>query len=182
MENASIKAAEQSVHLTGGILRHFQALSTPKQNPALEVLSTPAHPQVTQTVRHQNDTMNTFDEREVILSLQESMLTGTVEKVDYFLALINFENWCCNSGVSGFVQDYKEDDLEYIQKFITEFGFSAIENVVAVIRKYIKKYGVNFIDSLSETEYDDLSQYDDEFFEIHDQFTSAIYKKFISNK
>jgi hypothetical protein len=44
------KAAEQSVHLTGGILRHFQALSTPKQNPALEVLSTPAHPQVTQTV------------------------------------------------------------------------------------------------------------------------------------
>lgn len=38
------------VHLTGGILRHFQALSTPKQNPALEVLSMPAHPQVTQTV------------------------------------------------------------------------------------------------------------------------------------
>jgi hypothetical protein len=43
-------AAEQSVHLTGGILRHFQALSTPEQNPALEVLSTPAHPQVTQAV------------------------------------------------------------------------------------------------------------------------------------
>lgn len=37
--------------MTGGILRHFQALSTPKQNPVLEVLSTPAHPQVTQTVR-----------------------------------------------------------------------------------------------------------------------------------
>jgi hypothetical protein len=32
--------------LTGGILRHFRALSTPKQNPALEVLSTPTHPQV----------------------------------------------------------------------------------------------------------------------------------------
>jgi hypothetical protein len=43
-------AAEQSVHLTGGILRHFRAFSTPKQNPALEVLSTSAHPQVTQTV------------------------------------------------------------------------------------------------------------------------------------
>jgi hypothetical protein len=28
-------------------LRHFQALSTPKQNPALEVLSTPTHPPVT---------------------------------------------------------------------------------------------------------------------------------------
>jgi len=44
------KASQQSVHLTGGILRHFQAFSTPKQNPALGVLSTPAHPQVTQTV------------------------------------------------------------------------------------------------------------------------------------
>jgi hypothetical protein len=39
------------VHLTGGILRHFQALSTPKQNPALEVLSMPAYPQVTPIVR-----------------------------------------------------------------------------------------------------------------------------------
>jgi hypothetical protein len=48
---AKHKTAQHSVHLTGGILRHFQALSTPKQNPALEVLSTPAHPQVTQTVR-----------------------------------------------------------------------------------------------------------------------------------
>jgi hypothetical protein len=38
------------VHWTLGILRHFRALSSPKQNPALEVLSTPAHPQVTQTV------------------------------------------------------------------------------------------------------------------------------------
>jgi hypothetical protein len=38
------------VHLTGGILRHFRALSTPEQNPALEVLSTPAHPQVTLAV------------------------------------------------------------------------------------------------------------------------------------
>ena len=39
------------MHLTGGILRHFRAFSTPEQNPALGVLSTPAHPQVTQTVR-----------------------------------------------------------------------------------------------------------------------------------
>jgi hypothetical protein len=49
-ELISSKTAQQSVHLTGGILRHFQALSTPEQNPALEVLSTSAHPQVTQTV------------------------------------------------------------------------------------------------------------------------------------
>jgi len=39
-------AAQQSVHLTGGILRYFRAFSTPEQNPALEVLSTSAHPQV----------------------------------------------------------------------------------------------------------------------------------------
>ena len=38
------------MHLTGGILRHFRAFSTPEQNPALEVSSTSAHPQVTQTV------------------------------------------------------------------------------------------------------------------------------------
>ena len=45
------KCAQQSVHLTGGILRHFRAFPTPEQNPALGVLSRPAHPQVTQTVR-----------------------------------------------------------------------------------------------------------------------------------
>ena len=39
------------MHLTGGILRHFRALSTPEQNPALGVLSTPAHPPVTLAVR-----------------------------------------------------------------------------------------------------------------------------------
>ena len=38
------------MHLTGGILRRVRAFSTPEQNPALRVLSTPAHPQVTQTV------------------------------------------------------------------------------------------------------------------------------------
>ncbi len=50
IEAGKSHTAQQSVHLTGGILRHFRALSTPKQNPALEVLSTPAHPQVTPTV------------------------------------------------------------------------------------------------------------------------------------
>jgi hypothetical protein len=49
----SKKPAQQSVHLTGGILCHFWALSTPEQNPALEVLSTPAHPQVTPAVGRQ---------------------------------------------------------------------------------------------------------------------------------
>jgi hypothetical protein len=36
-----------------GILRHFRAFSTPKRNPALGVLSTPAPPPLTQTVRRQ---------------------------------------------------------------------------------------------------------------------------------
>ena len=45
------KSAQHSVHLTGGSLRHFQALSTPEQNPALEVLSKPAQPQLKQNVR-----------------------------------------------------------------------------------------------------------------------------------
>ena len=49
-ESCNPKACQQSVHLTGGILRHFRAFSTPEQNPALKVLFTPAHPQVTQTV------------------------------------------------------------------------------------------------------------------------------------
>ena len=48
------------MHLTGRILRHFRAFSTPEQNPALGVLSTPTHPQVTQTVRRfrSKQTMN----------------------------------------------------------------------------------------------------------------------------
>mgnify|MGYP002079520101 CR=1 FL=1 len=45
------------MHLTGGILRHFRAFPTPEQNPALGVLSTPAHPQVTQAVRRLVESM-----------------------------------------------------------------------------------------------------------------------------
>ena len=49
--NGEGSVAQQGVHITGGILRHFRALSTPEQNPALEVLSTPAHFQVTKNIR-----------------------------------------------------------------------------------------------------------------------------------
>jgi hypothetical protein len=110
------------------------------------------------------------------------MLIGKSEKVECFLALIRFENWCCNSGLSGFVQDYKKKDLDYIENFIAEFGFSSIENMITVIRKYINKYGTNFSDTLTEAEDFDLSQYDSAFFEIHDQFTNAIYNKYICNE
>jgi hypothetical protein len=42
------------VQRTVGILRHFRAFSTPKRNPALEVLSTPVPPPLTPTVSHFN--------------------------------------------------------------------------------------------------------------------------------
>jgi hypothetical protein len=64
------RAAEQCVHLTGGILRHFRAFSTPEQNPALEILSTPAHPQVTQTVSLLCQNMS-FDKDLLGLTTQE---------------------------------------------------------------------------------------------------------------
>ena len=44
------KTAQQSVQWTVGILRHFQALSTPERNLGLGVLSTPAPPPLTQAV------------------------------------------------------------------------------------------------------------------------------------
>ena len=43
-------AAQHSMHLTGGILRHFRALFSLRFFFTLKVLSTPTHPQVTQTV------------------------------------------------------------------------------------------------------------------------------------
>ena len=46
--------AQQSVQWTVGILRHFRALPTPEQNPALGVLSHPAPPPLTQTVGRQD--------------------------------------------------------------------------------------------------------------------------------
>jgi len=48
-------AIPHSVHLTGGILRHFQAFSTPWLNPAPKPNPSPARQQVTQTVRLPND-------------------------------------------------------------------------------------------------------------------------------
>jgi hypothetical protein len=47
---AHLPPTDYSVHWTLGILRHFQAFSTPEQNPALEVLSTPAPAPVTRAV------------------------------------------------------------------------------------------------------------------------------------
>ena len=44
------KASQQSVHLTCGILRHFQAFFSLRVFSCSQTESTPAHTQVTQTV------------------------------------------------------------------------------------------------------------------------------------
>ena len=46
----AIAAAQHSVHLTGGILRHFWAFSTPKRNPAPKPSPRSVRQSVTQTV------------------------------------------------------------------------------------------------------------------------------------
>jgi hypothetical protein len=78
------------VHLTCGSLRHFQALSTLKQNPALEVLSTPTHTQVTQSVgqlksKEKNmETLNLFASWAQILSLPIAIIAILVSIWLYF--------------------------------------------------------------------------------------------------
>jgi hypothetical protein len=62
-----MKTAQQSVYLTGGILRHFRHFSTPEQNPAPGFLSTPAHPQVTPTVGWQNENGNNIEKQNYYL-------------------------------------------------------------------------------------------------------------------
>ena len=73
---SSRKTAQQSVNLTGGILRHFRALSTPEQNPALGVLSTPAHPQVTPAVGQPRARYERFQELLDIIPLSNFYLQG----------------------------------------------------------------------------------------------------------
>jgi len=109
------------------------------------------------------------------------MLTGVKEKDDYFLSLVKFENWCCNSGLSGFVQDFQESDLTSANTFGNEHNFITVNKMVSVVKKYFEQYGKDFIDKLHEEEYENLSQYDDDFYDVHDQYTDAIYRKYIAN-
>jgi len=125
--------------------------------------------------------MDIYDKREVLLDLQVDMLNGTKEKDTDFLILINFENCCCNSGLSGFIQDFQVSELISIKNFSDEYNFITINNMVSVVQKYLEQYGSDFIDNLSEEEYENLSQYDSRFHEIHDIYTNAIYKKYIEN-
>jgi hypothetical protein len=126
--------------------------------------------------------MDIFDKREKVLELQQKMLVGTKERDNSFLSLVNFENWCCNSGLSGFVQDFQETELNTINDFGTEHNFITINNMVSVVLMFISKYGKDFIDKLNEEEFEFLSQYDDNFYGILDQYTDAIYKKYVNDK
>lgn len=125
--------------------------------------------------------MNIFDKREILLDLQGDMLTGAKEKNNDFLSLIKLENCCCNSGLSGFVQDFQVSELLSIKSFSDEYNFITTD-MISVVQKYLEQYGRDFIDNLSEEEFEDLSKYDNEFYEIHDLYTNTIYKKYVENK
>jgi hypothetical protein len=109
--------------------------------------------------------MNVFDKREKVLELQQEMLVGAKERDSSFLSLVNLENWCCNSGLSGFVHN-----------FIT------INNMISVVQKFLNQYGKDFIDKLNEEEFEFLSQYDHNFYDILDQYTDAVYMKYVNEK
>lgn len=124
--------------------------------------------------------MDIFDKRELILELQQDMLVGSKEKDIDFLSLVKFENWCCNSGLSGFAQDFQEFELKTINDFGIEHNFITVNEMVSVIQKFLGQYGIDFIDKLNEEEFKFLSQHDDNFYDILDQYTNAVYKKYIS--
>jgi hypothetical protein len=126
--------------------------------------------------------MNVFDKREKVLELQQKMLVGAKERDSSFLSLVNFENWCCNSGLSGFVQDFQESELKTINDFGIEHNFITINNMVSVVQKFLNQYGKDFIDKLNEEEFEFLSQYDDNFYDILDQYTDAVYMKYVNEK
>jgi hypothetical protein len=126
--------------------------------------------------------MNIFDKREKVLELQQEMLVGAKERDSSFLSLVNLENWCCNSGLSGFVQDFQESELKTINDFGIEHNFITINNMVSVVQKFLNQYGKDFIDKLNEEEFEFLSQYNHNFYDILDQYTDAVYMKYVNEK
>lgn len=126
--------------------------------------------------------MDIFDKRDVVLDRQVAMLKEEMEKDEKFLSLIKFENACCNSGFSGFFQDFTRQDLEYVDEFSKQNGFTVINDVISIAYKHIDQYGNSFIDHLSESEFEKLSKYDDVFFELQDQYTAEIYDDYIQER
>ena len=117
----------------------------------------------------------------MILDRSIEMEKGEVEIDEKFICLVKFENWLSNSGLTGFAQDFKEAEIAILNTFATEFNFPLIKQMMILLEKYNSKYGVNFIDEVSDYENDDLSQFDNDFYKINDMYTQAIYDKYVQN-
>ena len=122
--------------------------------------------------------MDIFEKRDTLLDLQGTMLSGKREPNNQFLSLMNFENWCTNSGMSGFAQDFQVQELKLIKSFAHQKQFSLVVNMIEFVESYIDQHGIDFINKLDEVQFERLSQFDDEFFDLADEFTLAVYDEF----
>ena len=123
--------------------------------------------------------MDIFDKRDAILDKQEAMLSGKIPTDSDFMALVNFESWCANSGLSGYVQDIQEPALTVVCKFAENNDLDVVKKMMCVVEDYVEKYGKEFVDQLSDEQYEYLSQYDDEFYKMQDRYTELIYETYI---
>ncbi len=123
--------------------------------------------------------LDIFDKRDEILDLHITMLEGKESRDEEFISLVNFENWCSNGGLTGFIQDLKNESVKHVLDFSVEYKFQIVEKMSRLLLLYIDKYGLSLSDKINETEFDDLSKYDREFFSVVDEYTNAIYKKYI---
>ena len=49
--------------------------------------------------------------------------------------------------------------------------------MINVLKAFINRYRLGFIDCLDHKEYQELSKHDDAFFEINDEYTDKLYKR-----
>jgi len=123
--------------------------------------------------------MDIYDKRDVLLDLSIDMLNGDKPRNDDFLILIDFENWIVNSGLSGFTQTIHDKKISVIENFALEQKFDLIAKMASVLRRLYDLHGEDFVDKLSDSEYGELGQYDDDFIDFHDIYTDTLYKKYV---
>ena len=121
--------------------------------------------------------MDTFDKRDILLDRQIEMLEGKIKRNETLLALIHFENCCANGGLSHFAEDLEKYDLNIIETFAKEEKIETVENMVKTLKVFLEKYGKDFTDCLNGEEYEELTKYDDEFFNINDSYTDKLYER-----
>ena len=123
-------AAQQSVQWTVGILRHFRAFSTPEQNPALGVLSHPAPPPLTQTVRQPKSktqirlwfvsfVLSQNSEKQIRLCVWSNLFSGGICR---FFFLIHFGSGFQIVGFSNLVLSFQFSFLLLV-KVLVNFRF-----------------------------------------------------------